>query len=71
MKLHFDTILFGKSSNSIGDMQPFLLGFCSNFVLGRCPIGKVRNDQHVIHCTVYTVHALQFTVGCTVRYTSV
>ena len=48
MKSHFDTILFGKSSNSfsIGDMQQFLLGFCSNFVLGRYPIGKVRNDPN-------------------------
>ena len=42
MKLHFKTIMFGKRINTIGDMQQFLLGFCRNFVLGRCPIGKVR-----------------------------
>ena len=43
MKLPFETIMFIKSTNSIGDMQKKMMGFWSNFMLGRCSIGKVRN----------------------------
>ena len=37
MKLHFDTILFGKSSNSIGDMKHFFVGILKHFCVGQMP----------------------------------
>ena len=43
LKLYFEKIIFGKSVSRIEDMQHLLFGFWNNFVLGRCPIGKVRN----------------------------